>query len=66
MAHDGADQVGHGEASRGDAQSSNPPDDPDMIEFDAEAFDADTDYETDEDPPEDELLDNDDPSPNVP
>lgn len=66
MAHDGADRVGHGEASLGEAQSSNPPDDPDMIELDPAPFDADTDFETDEDPPEEELLDNDDPSPNVP
>ena len=66
MHADGADRVGHGEASLGDAQSSNPPDDPEMIEPDAEPFDADTDYESDEDPPEQELLDNDDPSPNVP
>jgi hypothetical protein len=66
MTHDGADRVGHGEASLGDAQSSNPPDDPEMIEPDASPFDADTDYETDEDPPADEPLDNDDPAPNVP
>ena len=35
MHADGADRVGHGEASLGEAQSSNPPDDPDMIEPDA-------------------------------
>jgi hypothetical protein len=66
MAHDGSDQVGHGEASLGEAQSSNPPDDPDMIEPDAAAFDADTDYEEGDDAPPEEPLDNDDPAPNVP
>jgi hypothetical protein len=66
MAHDGSDQVGHGEASLGEAQSSNPPDDLDMIEDDALPLDADTDYETDEDPPTEEPLGNDDPAPNAP
>jgi hypothetical protein len=66
MQRDGADRVGHGEASLGDAQSSNPPDDPDMIEADAPPLDADTDYWEDEDPPPEEPLDNDDPAPNVP
>ena len=66
MQRDGADRVGHGEASLGDAQSSNPPDDPEMLEPDAGEFDADTDYWQDEDPPPEEPLDNDDPSPNVP
>jgi hypothetical protein len=65
MAHDGSDQVGHGEASLGEAQSSNPPDDLDMIEPDALPLDADTDYEGEGEPPEDE-LDNDDPAPNIP
>ena len=68
MSHDpseGADRVGHGEASLGDAQSSNPPDDPDMLYDDAEELDADVEYEGEgERPPEE--LDNDDPSPNVP
>ncbi|HVW19420.1 MAG TPA: hypothetical protein VHB30_14330 [Solirubrobacteraceae bacterium] len=45
----GADRVGHGEASLGDAQSSNPPDDPDMLFDDAGDFDADTDFEEAED-----------------
>jgi hypothetical protein len=66
MEHDGADQVGHGEASLGEAQSSNPPDDLDMIELDALPLDADTDFETDEDPPAEEPLDNDYPAPNIP
>jgi hypothetical protein len=65
MQRDGADRVGHGEASLGDAQSSNPPDDPEMIEPDAPPLDADTDWEGEEKPPE-EPLDNDDPAPNVP
>jgi hypothetical protein len=43
----GADRVGHGEASLGEAQSSNPPDDPAMIFDGAEELDADTDYEDD-------------------
>src|SRR4029077_13747144 len=47
MRNDGADRVGHGEASLGDAQSSNPPDDPDMIFPDASQLDADVDYEGD-------------------
>jgi hypothetical protein len=61
----GADRVGHGEASLGDAQSSNPPDDPEMIADDAPPLDADTDYEGEppEPPPE---LGNDDPAPNAP
>lgn len=51
--HSGADRVGHGEASLGDAQSSNPPDDPEMIAPDAPPRDADTDYEGEgEEPPE--------------
>ncbi|MEA2305529.1 MAG: hypothetical protein QOH43_2809 [Solirubrobacteraceae bacterium] len=61
----GADRVGHGEASLGDAQSTNPPDDPDYIEDDAPPLDADVEYEGEGDPPPEE-LDNDDPSPSVP
>ena len=41
--HEGADRVGHGEASLGEAQSSNPPNDPDMIN--PAADDVDTDVE---------------------
>jgi hypothetical protein len=65
MAHDGSDQVGHGEASLGDAQSSNPPDDDDMIFPDAEPLDSDTDYEGDGTPAPPE-RDNEDPAPNAP
>jgi hypothetical protein len=63
--HHGSDRVGHGEASLGEAQSANPPDDPDMIEADAEPFDADVDFEGEppEDPPE---RGNEDPAPNAP
>ena len=64
MRNDGADRVGHGEASLGDAQSSNPPDDPDMLYDDAGELDTDVDYEGEAAEPED--RGNDDPSPNVP
>jgi hypothetical protein len=63
--HEGADRVGHGEASLGDAQSSNPPDDADYIYDDAPPLDSDTDYEGDGDPPPEERG-NDDPAPNAP
>jgi hypothetical protein len=66
MDHDGEDRVGHGEASLGDAQSSNPPDDPEMLEPDAGPFDADTDAEPTDDEEAEDPLDNDDPAPNVP
>ena len=61
---DGADQVGHGEASLGEAQSSNPPVDPEYIEEDAAPLDADTDLDTPE--PGGEERDLDDPAPNAP
>lgn len=61
---DGADRVGHGEASLGDAQSSNPPDEPDMIFDDAPPLDSDTDYEGEPAPQEE--RGNDDPAPNAP
>jgi hypothetical protein len=61
MERDGADRVGHGEASLGDAQSSNPPADPEMIEPDAAPLDA----EDDPRPPP-EPRGNEDPSPNAP
>jgi hypothetical protein len=61
----GADRVGHGEASLGEAQSSNPPDDPEMIYSDAPPLDADTDFEGDGDPPA-AVHDNEDPAPNAP
>ena len=41
MGRSGADREGFGQASLGDAQSSNPPDDPDMIEPDADPLDTD-------------------------
>ena len=63
--HHGTDRVHQGEASLGDAQSDNPPDDPEMIYEDAAPLDADVDY--DGDGPEDEPeRDNEDPSPNSP
>ncbi len=67
MSHNfgGADRVGHGEASLGDAQSHNPPDDPEMIFDDAEALDTDVDDEGD-DPPPPEERGNEDPAPNAP
>jgi hypothetical protein len=62
--HEGADRVGHGDASLGEAQSSNPPDDPEMIFDDAAPLDADTEL----DPPEpgDDERDVEDPAPNAP
>jgi hypothetical protein len=57
---EGADQVGHGEA-----QSSNPPADPEMLEPDAAPVDADVEYEGDGPVPEEE-RDNEDPAPNAP
>ncbi len=65
MPHDGSDQVGHGEASLGEAQATNPPDDPEMIEPDAPPLDSDTDFEG-EGPPPEEPRGNDDPAPNAP
>jgi len=62
--HDGSDQVGHGEASLGDAQSSNPPDDPEMINEGAEDLDADIDLDPVE--PEPEAEGPDDPAPAAP
>jgi hypothetical protein len=62
---EGADRVGHGEAGLGEAQSSNPPDDPEMIRDDAPPLDADVEYEGEGDPPE-ESRDNEDPAPNAP
>jgi hypothetical protein len=63
--HHGADRVGHGEASLGDAQAGNPPDDPDMLFDDAEELDTDVEYEGDDaEPPEE--RGNEDPAPNAP
>jgi hypothetical protein len=61
--HEGADRVGHGEASLGEAQSSNPPDDQEYIEDDAAPLDADVELDPVE--PEEE-RDNEDPAPNAP
>jgi len=63
---EGADRVGHGEASLGEAQADNPPDDPEMIFDDAAPLDSDVDYETDEDPRPPEERGNEDPAPNAP
>ncbi len=63
--HEGADRVGHGEASLGEAQSSNPPDDPEYIADDAAPLDADVEL----DPAQvaaDEEDGPDDPAPNAP
>jgi hypothetical protein len=65
MSDSGADRVGHGEASLGDAQAANPPDDPEMINDDAPPLDSDTDYEGAGTPPPVE-RDNEDPAPNAP
>lgn len=59
-----SDQVGGGEASLGDAQSSHPPADPEMITQEPD-LDTDVDFEG-EDAPEPELRGNEDPSPNAP
>ena len=63
--HHGADRVGHGEASLGDAQADNQPDEPDMIEEDAAPLDTDVEFhgEPAQDEPE---RDNEDPAPNAP
>ena len=62
---EGADRVGHGEASLGEAQSHNPPDDPEMLRDDADERDTDVEYEG-EDPPAPEERGNEDPAPNAP
>jgi len=67
MTHDrqGADRVGHGEASLGDAQAANPPDDPEYLERDADVRDTDVEFEGEgADPPEE--RGNEDPAPNAP
>ena len=65
FAHDGADRVGGGEASLGDAQSTNPPDDPDMLMDDATPLDTDVEFEG-EGPEPPEERGNEDPAPNAP
>ena len=62
---EGADKVGHGAAGLGEAQSSNPPADPEMLEPDAAPVDADVEYDGDGPVPEEE-RDNEDPAPNAP
>jgi hypothetical protein len=64
----GADRVDHGEASLGDAQAANPPDDPEMIEPDAPPLDTDVEFEGENAPPPEERRDrgDDDPAPNAP
>jgi hypothetical protein len=39
--HDGSDQVGHGEASLGEAQAENPPLDPEMLDDEDESSESD-------------------------
>lgn len=63
--YEGADRVGHGEASLGEAQADNPPNDPEMINEDAGALDADVEFEGEgHEPPEE--RGNEDPAPNAP
>ena len=62
--HDAASRVGGGEASLGDAQSSNAPDDPEMIAPGAAPLDADTDFQGELPAPEE--RDNEDPAPAAP
>ena len=59
------DRTHFNEASLGEAQADNPPDDPEMIYDDAEELDTDTDFVGDGTPPP-QIVDNDDPAPNVP
>ena len=61
----GEDRTHFGEASLGEAQSSNPPDDPEMIFEDAEELDTDVEYEGEGDEPPEERG-NEDPAPNAP
>jgi hypothetical protein len=66
--HRGADRVGHGEASLGDAQAANPPDDPEMLADDARPLDTDVEFEGESAPPPEERRDrgDDDPAPAAP
>jgi hypothetical protein len=63
--HHGADRVHQGEASLGEAQSHNPPDDPEMIEDDASPLDSDVEYEG-EGPEDEPERGNEDAAPNAP
>ena len=60
---DGADQVDHGEATLGEAQSSNPPVDPEYIEDEAAPLDAEADLDV---PASNGERDLDDPAPKAP
>jgi hypothetical protein len=64
--HSAADQVDGGAASLGDAQSTNPPPDPEYIEDDAAPLDADTDFHGEGQAPPAERPTPDDPAPNAP
>ena len=61
-----ADQVDGGAAGLGDAQSTNPPEDPEYIEADAPPLDADTDFHGEGQPPAADRPAPDDPAPNAP
>ena len=61
----GADRVGHGEASLGEAQADNPPDDPEMLYEDAGELDTDVEFEGEGHKPPEERG-NEDPAPNAP
>ena len=63
--HEGADRVGHGEASLGEARAANAPDDPEMLHEDAGELDADVEFEGEGDEPPEERG-NEDPAPNAP
>ena len=63
-ADDAASRVDGGEASLGDAQSSNPPEDAEMILEDAPPLDADTDFQGERLEPEE--RDGEDPAPAAP
>ena len=63
--HEGADRVGHGEASLGEAQAANAPDDPEMLYEDADARDTAVEFEG-EGPEPPEERGNEDPAPNAP
>jgi hypothetical protein len=64
----GSDRVDHGEASLGEAQADNPPDDPDMLAEDARPLDTDVEFEGEAAPPPEVREDrgDDDPAPNAP
>lgn len=60
----GADRVAGGEASLGDAQSHNPPDDPEYVQEQRE-LDTDVEFHGEGHPPPEERG-NEDPAPNAP